>query len=325
MNTYRELWHDKKNSWLESKQYPSGPNSSDVAVKSMHSLISLGTERLVTSQVISREVGEKMKVPHMKGGFSDKLTYGYSLVGEIVHGPDDLLGEYVHLLHPHQEMAFISDSDVTVIPNGISPKVATLASNMETAVNAVWDAEIDIGDRILIVGYGLIGALIASLLVQIPGLSIAIVELNNKSAERAMKQGFEVVGSSAVMDKNFDAAFNTSADEAGLQLAIDSTITDGKVIEVSWYGSKNISIELGGNFHYGRKRIISSQVSNIPAHKKHNWTFDKRKDLVFNLLQNPKYNEFITHEIQFEMAPAFFNKMRKNEISEFSTLINYNQ
>lgn len=323
MRTYHELWHDRKTTWLKTCDYPQEQNSNIVIVKAMHSLVSQGTERLVTSESLPEETGKNMKVPYMKGDFSDKFTYGYSLVGEVVKGPKKMVGHYAQLLHPHQEMAFVSVSDVSIIPYGIPPKLASLASNMETAVNAVWDAEIDIGDRVLIVGYGVIGALVASQVSKFPGIFIAIVELNDQRAAKARGQGFTVVESIMEINLDFDVAFNASASESGLQLAIDSTITDGKIIELSWYGSKHITVDLGSAFHYGRKRIISSQVSNIPARKKHNWTFEKRKNLVFDLLKHTDLTELLTNEIQFNEAPAYYTRLRNGEIDEFSTLINY--
>lgn len=323
MKTYLELWHDQKTTWLKTCNYPQEIKSNIVVVKAMHSLISQGTERIVTSNVLSEKASKNMKVPYMKGDFSSKFTYGYSLVGEVVSGPHNIIGRYAHLLHPHQELTFVAESDVSIIPEGISPKVATLTSNMETAVNAVWDAKIDIGDRVLIVGYGVIGALVAELMTQYPGVSITIVELNVQRAEKAREQGFSVVEPSSELGHDFDVAFNSSADAAGLQMAIDSTITNGKIIELSWYGSKDITIHLGSAFHYGRKKIISSQVSKIPAHKNHNWTFEKRKRLVFHVLKHSKLTALLTNEIQFSETPGYYLKLRNGEIDEFSTIINY--
>ena len=323
MNSYLELWHNQETSWLKPCNFENEVDSNKVVVQAMHSLISQGTERLVTSSLLTAEVSENMMVPYMKGKFSGKFTYGYSLVGKVLNGPANLMDSYVHLLHPHQEMAIVLASDVSIIPDDIPPKVACLASNMETAVNAIWDAKIDIGDRVLIVGYGIIGALIAFLLMQYPGVELLIQEINKERAALARSQGFSVVRSNAKVDQNFDIVFNASGDEAGLQVAINSTITEGKIIELSWYGSMPISLHLGGSFHYGRKRIISSQVSKIPAHKKHNWTVDKRKILVFDLLRHPGLINLITDEIEFSETPAYYAKLRKREIHHFSTLINY--
>ena len=323
MKTYRELWHDHNKSWLKTCNYPQEKDKEVVVVKAAHSLISQGTERMVTSNKLSKEAGQVMRIPHMKGDFSSQFTYGYSLVGEVMEGPRKIIGKQVHLLHPHQEMAFVKTSEVTVIPEVLPPNVATLASNMETAVNANWDAEISMGDNVLIIGYGVIGALVASLVIQYPGMKLTIIELDDLRAAKAREYGFSVVRSVDELDCEFDIAFNTSASESGLQVAIDKTVTNGRIVELSWYGPKRVTIDLGNTFHYDRKRIISSQVGRIPAHKQHNWSFEKRKKLVFNLLKQPEMIELLKNEILFSEAPGFYEKLRNKEINEFSTVINY--
>lgn len=324
MRTYRELWHDHQESWLKTCDYPQEQDKNAVVVKATHSLISLGTERLVTSGKFSKEAGQVMSIPHMKGNFAGQFTYGYSLVGKVIAGPGKIIGKQVHLLHPHQEMAFVQTSEISLIPEGMSPNVATLASNMETAVNANWDSEINIGDHVLIIGYGVIGALVASLVIKYPGVKLTILELDDLRAAKAREYGFSVVRFTDELDNEFDIAFNASSSESGLQVAIDKTITEGRIVELSWYGSKKVTLDLGNAFHYGRKRIISSQVGRIPAHKQHNWSFEKRKKLVFDLLKQPEMIGLLKNEILFNEAPEFYKKLRNREINDFSAVINYN-
>jgi len=323
MTSYRELWHDHNSSWLKSCDFILKKSKEAVVVKAMHSLISQGTERLVISSELSKETGQVMRIPYMKGDFASQFTYGYSLVGKVLAGPGKMIGKLVHLLHPHQEMAFVHTNEVTIIPDEIPPIVATLASNLETAVNANWDAEISMGDHVLIIGYGVIGSLVASLVIQYPGVKLTIIELDKLRITKAKENGFTVVRSVDELDCGFDIAFNCSASESGLQVAIDKTIPDGRIIELSWYGSKQVTLDLGNSFHYGRKHIISSQVGRIPAKKQHNWNFEKRKKLVFNLLKQPQMADLLKNEIFFSETPAFYKKLRNSEINEFSTVINY--
>ena len=254
MLEYRELWHDQNKSWIKNCEYPQNFDNEMVVVKATHSLISQGTERLVVSGKLSKDAYHKMKIPRMKGCFSSQFTYGYSLVGEVVTGTKEMIGNYVHLLHPHQEMAFVHSSEVSKIPDGISPHIATLASNMETAVNAMWDAKIDLGDNVLIIGYGVIGALVASLVIQIPGVKLTILELNPVRSSKASEIGVPVVTSNDELECEFDIAFNTSASSLGLQVAIDKTVTDGKIIELSLYGSKRVSVDFGNALD--RKSVV---------------------------------------------------------------------
>lgn len=324
MKKYRELWHNHRLSWLRICDFTNEQKGEEVIVKTTHSLISHGSERLVTSSRLSKEAGQVMRIPHMKGDFANQFTYGYSLVGEVLAGPKDIVGKQVHLLHPHQEMAFVHTNEVTVIPDGIPSNVATLASNMETAINANWDAGINMGDRVLIIGYGVIGALIASQVVKYPGVKLTVFELDEERAAKAVGFGLSVVRSDNMLDSDYDIAFNCSGSEAGLQIGIDKTIVDGKIIELSWYGSRQVLVDLGNAFHYGRKQIISSQVGRIPRQKQHNWDFKKRKKLVFDLLKQPGMIELVKNEIQFDESPEFYKKLRNGRINQFSTVINYN-
>lgn len=286
-------------------------------------MISIGTEKTIITKKIDQETAGWMRVPYMKGDFQSQFTYGYSLVGEIVEAPASLLGRYVHLLHPHQDFAMVSESDIFLIPDGIPPINATLASNMETAVNAVWDAKIEIGDKILIIGYGVIGALISMLLRPMPGINLTVFENNPSRVSKANSDGYEVINDKKDIKAFYDVAFNTSTSESGLRLAMQKTVFEGKIIELSWYGSENISVGLGNSFHYGRKKIISSQVSHIPSDKQYRWNFEKRKNLVFDILKGSDVSHLITRQINFTDAPVFYDQLRKQQIKDFSVIINY--
>ena len=228
-------------------------------------------------------------------------------------------------LHPHQEIAFVKELDLFEIPKGVSLRIATLASNMETAVNAVWDANLSIGDNVLIVGYGIVGALVALIASNIPGVRITIIEKDKQRIKIAKKKGHRVLTNGRTIEHSFDVAINTSGNEFGLQLAIDKTNQEGKIVELSWYGNKKVNISLGDSFHYGRKKIISSQVSQILENKQQSWTYNKRKKLVFELLKklNPEY--LLDKEIKFSHCPKFYELIRRNQINNIGVIINYNK
>lgn len=321
--SYYELWHNEEKSWLVSKNISLDFNTDEyLLVKAKCSLVSLGTERLLISSKVWPTTEDRMKVPYMKGSFQNSFTYGYSLVGEVIIGPDAYNNKIVHLLHPHQELALVKKSDVSIVPDGLSMESATLASNMETAVNAIWDSEMSLGDNILIVGYGIIGAMVALIAKNIPGVNVVILEMDELRANKANNHGYRVISS---IDKNkYNISFNTSGNEIGLQLAIDSVVIEGKVIELSWYGSKAVNIALGDSFHYGRKKIISSQVSAIPGSKSKDWDFIKRKKLVFDLLHQLKPDFLLDHKINFKDTPTFFNLLRESQVKDMGVTINYN-
>ncbi len=279
-----------------------------VIVKSRYSLVSTGTEHLVATGKVPVSLHESMQVPNMKGSFAFPLIYGYSLVGEIQQ-PDYLSGKMVHLLHPHQTECRVMPEEIFVIPEEVPAKRATLASNLETALTAIWDANVQIGDRVLIVGFGMIGALIGRLLTMLPSIDLTAIEPDEYRQRFAGQMGCQIV-TTTVQNNFFDLAFHTSGTSQGLQQAIDSVGREGTVVELSWYGTHTTSLSLGAGFHRFRKRLISSQVGHIPAAKTARWNIRRRKEVVFDLLKRGCFDEHISHEIPFEEGPAFFQKLR---------------
>jgi threonine dehydrogenase-like Zn-dependent dehydrogenase len=265
----------------------------------------------------------KMKVPYMMGSFDADFTYGYSLVGEVIAGDPEWTGRFVHIMHPHQDMVLVKKEDVFPIPGNISPQKATLASNLETIVNAIWDSNVTVGDRVLIVGFGIIGALLASALNQIPGVGVVIHENDPERIQYARSLGFLIAHDKADLPKDFTISYNTTGSESGLQIAINKVLHEGKVIELSWYGPRETTISLGGDFHYGRKQIISSQVSHIPVHKSGHFNFRSRKQIVFNLLQDINMDRLLNKTIPFNEAPEVYNHLRKGNIKEIGILFQY--
>jgi len=177
---------------------------------------------------------------------------------------------------------------------------------METAVNAVWDARPTIGERILIVGFGFVGALIALLLRAMP-VDLRISEALEGRRELARELGFAVQPPGAG-GADFDLAIHSSGSAAGLQEAIDCVGMEGRVVEVSWYGTVETTLRLGGTFHSRRKTITASQVSHLPGFQTPRWDRIRRKQLVFSLLRDPAFDRLPGDPIPFEHLPDFFNR-----------------
>lgn len=302
------LWHlsAQQSALRTAPLVPS--NFSFLKIQSLYSMVSSGTERLVAKGLVPRALNESMQVPGQEGNFNFPIKYGYSLVGKVINDDHPLSGKNVHLLHPHQDFCYVDPSRVAVIPEGIPPLRATLASNLETAINAVWDGGATVGDKILIVGFGIIGALVAEVLRNLPGVEIWVLEKKTSRIKMAKNLGWNTLEDTTVAD--FDLTFHTTGHQEGLQSCIDHLAFGGKVVELSWYGEKNIQLQLGGTFHSQRKQIISSQVGRLPLNKRDRWDFARRKALVFKLLQVTNYDRLITTLIPFADAPDFFNKLR---------------
>lgn len=318
-----ELWHisSKASELREAPTEP--PKENEVVIESVFSMVSPGTERIVSQGNVPDEVGENMRVPHMKGFFSFPCTFGYSLVGMVMQGPDNLIGKLVHLVHPHKSIITVNQSEIYPIPGFIPAKRATLASNLESAITAIWDSSISAGDKVLITGFGIIGALIARLAEQIPGVEILVLEKEQGRAALAASMGFKVLSTTRRMGNNYDLAFNTSGTSRGLQACIDALGTEGKVIETSWYGSDAVNLKLGMGFHYKRKQIVSSQDLGIPSSKNPRWDYKRRKDLAFKLLKDESFDDLITMEVPFKSSPDFFNRLRNEDINDIGIVFSY--
>lgn len=320
----KSLWHlSTSHSTLRDIQIAK-PRQDECVIQTNFSMVSLGTERLVAGGGVPDDLHQVMRVPYMDGDFSFPISYGYSLSGLVIDGPDEYIGKRVHCLHPHQSYCLVKTKDLHVIPDEVPLDRAVLASNLETVVNALWDATPMVGQRILIVGYGLIGSLIHHLLQTLAGIHIEVSEVNQNRITIARKMGCRIKGD--IQDKagHYDLIFHCSASMEGLQTAIDCLNRNGKLIELSWYGNKSVNLHLGGAFHYGRGQIISSQVTQIATPALAQWTIERRKEFVFRLLKDASLDYFLGRAIPFNQAAEFFNNIRKSPPEDINYYFEYN-
>lgn len=305
------LWHiNKSSSELRTECQP--PSSSMITIASCYSMISTGTETLVAKGQVDNQFSANMAVPYMAGSFDLPIKYGYSLVGYT----DD--GKLVHTLHPHQQFAFVAPESIYVLPDKACSRRMTLISNMETVINALWDCElvkpISRSHRIGVCGFGNIGALIANTLRVNKQLTPVVIEVNPWRAKQAQTLGFEVI-TPGHSSSDFDILFHTSCNADGLQWCINHSALDAAIIETSWYANQPVTMNLGTKFHYNRIRLISSQVSNLPAHKSQE-SVRSRKDLAVDILSDSSFDSLFANDIAFEDAPAFFNQLRSGNTPE---------
>lgn len=317
----KAFWHiSPRESVLKTTPFDLTPHKENVWVQSQYSLVSIGTELLVARGQVPHSLQDDMKVPYMEGQFGFPIKYGYSMVGQVISNHPTLQNQSVHLLHPHQNKCWVNASDCFVIPQNICLKRATLASNLETALNAVWDAQVSIGDKVLVVGFGLIGSLVARLLTQITGVDCYISDICPNKQALAQTMGFQLWDN---QQANFDAAFHTSSSGKGLQTCIESVGFEGKVIELSWYGTQSIDLKLGCSFHHQRKQIISSQVSNLPPNRRSRWDYKRRKITVFKLLENPIFDQHLTHTVPFDELPTMFEQIKNKIVQPLGLCVEY--
>ena len=274
-----------------------------VEVRTSFSGLSRGTERLVFEGRVPRSEWQRMRAPMQTGDFPFPVRYGYAAVGRVEVGPDNLLGRDVFALHPHQTRFRVPAAAVLPLPEAVPPARAILAANMETALNALWDAALRPGTRCLVVGAGLLGWLIAALLSRRSDLSVCVTDVRADTGVKADDLSVKFVTPEAIATEAFDIAFHTSATAAGLQTALSSLAFEGRVIELSWYGDQAVEVALGGAFHANRLQIVSSQVGHVAPVRRASTTRHERLAQALALLDDPRLDALITAEVQFRDLP----------------------
>ncbi|MGB8567012.1 MAG: zinc-binding alcohol dehydrogenase, partial [Pseudolabrys sp.] len=241
---------------------------------------------------------ERMRAPFMGGRFPFPVKYGYSTVGFVEDGPKEHRGRTVFALYPHQSHFNIPCSAIVPLPEAVPPQRAVLAANMETALNAIWDAAASPADHIAIVGAGAVGSLVAFLCARLAGAEVTLVDINESRAELAQKLGVRFATPETAKG-DCDLVVHASGNAAGLRTALSLAGEEATVLELSWYGDTPVTVPLGGTFHSRRLRLISSQVGKVAASHRSRWTHSRRLAAAVNLLADPCLDALLTPNVVF--------------------------
>ncbi|MFJ2646219.1 zinc-binding alcohol dehydrogenase [Streptomyces sp. NPDC087420] len=289
------------------------PGDDDVVVRTLCSGVSRGTESTVFRGGVPESQHAAMRAPFQDGDFPGPVKYGYLNVGLVEEGPARLLGRTVFCLYPHQTRYVVPASAVTPVPDGVPAGRAILAGTVETAVNAVWDAAPLLGDRIAVVGAGMVGASVAAVLARYPAVRVQLVDADPGRAAVAHALGLDFsLPSDALGD--CDLVVHASATEAGLARSLELLAPEGTVLELSWYGDRRISVPLGEAFHSGRLVLRSSQVGMVSAARRSRRTFADRLALSLDLLADPAFDALVTGECAFEELPRVLAGIAGGEV-----------
>ncbi|WP_374316109.1 zinc-binding alcohol dehydrogenase [Microbacterium sp.] len=281
---------------------PGDPRPGDVVVRTLVTGISRGTESIVFRGKVPATERERMRAPFQEGDFPAPVKYGYLNVGVVEQGPEELVGRTVFTLYPHQSAFVVPASAVAVVPEGVPPRRAVLAGAVETAVNILWDAAPLVGDRISVVGAGMIGCAVARLARGIPGVEVALVDVDATKAEAAENLGVAFASpGTALGDRHL--VIDTSGSAEGLQLAIDTAAIEGEVVEASWFGDRAVSVNLGGAFHSRRLTVRSSQVGMVSPRRRATRSTGDRLALALDLLRDPVFDVLLTGESSWRDLP----------------------
>lgn len=245
-----------------------------------------------------------MRAPGQEGTFPYPVKYGYAMVGRVVGGCSQLVEKNVFCLHPHQTLFVLNRDKLTEIPVRIPDHRAVLAANMETALNAIWDAGAGPADRIAVVGAGVVGCLTAYLAARLPGSDVCLIDVN--PARETVAERLDVPFRRADSDLGgpFDIVFHASASESGLQTALSLAGFESDIVELSWYGESSVSVELGGTFHANRLRLIASQVGSVSAPRRARWDHRRRLSAAMTLLDDSRLDALLDSSCPFREAPV---------------------
>jgi len=282
----------------------------EVQVRTRFSGVSRGTEALVFRGEVPPSEYERMRAPFQDGAFPAPVKYGYISVGDVEQGPDELLGRTVYCLFPHQTRYRVPATAVHPLPEGVPPERAILAANLETAVNGLWDASPRIGDRIAVVGAGTLGCLCAWLVARVPGCAVELIDTNPDRAAVAAALGADFrLPPDAMPDA--DLVIHSSGTPAGLATALGLAGFEATVLELSWFGERQVPLPLGQAFHQRRLILRSSQVGTVATAQRPRWDHARRMALTLGLLTDPVLDALITAEDAFADLPAVMSKLAR--------------
>ncbi|MCQ4334702.1 zinc-binding dehydrogenase [Natronomonas sp. F2-12] len=305
------------------------PEPGEVRVRTERSSVSPGTELLVYRDEVPADLPIDETIDALDETFSYPLQYGYATVGRVTalgEGVDDeWLDRRVFAFNPH-ESHFLADPG-TLVPTTLSDERALLIPNAETAVNLVMDARPRVGARVVVFGQGPIGLLTTALLAEFPLADLVTVDRYESrrrlsesfGADRAVAPGDleEALGAAP------DIAFELSGNPAALDDAISVTGYAGTVVVGSWYGTKGVSLDLGGSYHRSHIRIRSSQVSRIDSDHADRWDKARRLSFVRSWLAENDLTALLTHEFEVGQAAEAYRLLEERPDGAIQIVFTY--
>lgn len=310
---------------LRDSELPA-PGPGEALVRAVASGVSRGSESLVFQGRVPPSEYQRMRCPFQAGEFPAPVKYGYASVGVVeTLGPEvpaALRGRRVFCLHPHQDFYVVPASALVPLPDEVPDARAVLAANMETAVNGLWDAGPRLGDRIAVVGAGVVGALVAALAARIPGTNVEIVDIDPRRADLAARLGCAFALPDAAHG-DADLVIHASGAPAGLATALSLAGFEARVVEMSWYGDRPVTLQLGEAFHARRLRMVSSQVGEVAPSRRARHSRGDRLALALGLLADTRFDRLLTGESPLAALPAVMPRLAEAPDGALCHVIRY--
>ncbi|GAA1875779.1 zinc-dependent alcohol dehydrogenase [Asanoa iriomotensis] len=300
------------------------PNPDEVRVRTLRSGVSRGTETLVFRGAVPASQHTAMRAPYQEGDFPGPVKYGYLNVGVVEEGPEELRGRTVFCLYPHQTGYVVPAFAVVPVPEAVPPSRAVLAGTVETAVNALWDAPPLVGDRVTVVGGGMVGCSVARLLAGFPGVEVELLDVDPAREETAAALDVGFAHPDAAKTGR-DLVFHASATEAGLRRSLELLRPEGTVVELSWYGDREVTVPLGAGFHSGRLTVRASQVGMVAPARRSSRSYADRVALALDLLRDPAFDALLSAEHPFERLPEVLPDLASGSLAGLCHVITYGE
>lgn len=305
---------------LRTEEVPP-PGPGQVRIRAACSAISAGTEMLVYRGEVPPDL--PLDLPTLRGGYSLPIKYGYAAVGRVLDagpGVEHLgAGDYVFVHHPHQEVFNAPAGMPVPLPDGLDPVLGVFVANLETALGVVHDAPVRLGETVLVFGQGVVGLLISQLLKPAGAGRVLAVEPLEHRRKLALASGADAAFApdddlrgrvrELTGGRGADVAVEASGSGEALQAALDCVADEGTVVVASWYGTKPVTLALGGRFHRGRVRVRSSQVGRLNPELSPRWDRERRTGAVLDLLPRLWLEPLISHRIPFREGPEAYRML----------------
>ncbi len=298
------------------------PGPDEILVHTVHSGISRGTETLVFRGGVPQSQYAAMRAPFQEGDFPGPVKYGYLNVGVVAKGPSALIGRAVFCLYPHQTAYVVPARAAVPVPDGVPPSRAVLAGTVETAINALWDAAPLVGDRITVLGGGMVGCCVAAVLARFPGARVQLVDADPTRAPVAAALGVDFALPDDAEGER-DLVVHASGTGDGLRHALRLLAHEGEVLELSWYGDREVTLPLGEAFHARRLTVRASQVGTVSPARRARRTPADRLALALDLLRDPVFDALITGESSFEELPDVLPRLAAGTLPALCHLVSY--